>query len=183
MIVLFIVPHNIIGDHVRIKRLLYDHHFMVVEVLDENYAMIVHFNAKAAFDFLWRLPASIIYLINYLVLIGSLLKLGLLVAARVRKQRLYIDTVGENVQYLEYYPNQKNFTPEEILNRAESNLGRCDYNMFWNNCECLVNWIAIGQNVSNQLMRAVMYTVLVFSIATLIVAVAVGHYYYYQDSL
>ena len=159
-----------VGDHVRIKRRLYDHHFLVVKILDEESAKIVHFNAKATCDPLMKLPASIIYFVNYIVIIFSLLKLGLLFAARVRKQRLYIDPIGENVQRLDYFPSQKVFSVEEILERAESNLGRCDYNMFSNNCECLINFLIIGKRVSNQFMRALKYTIVVFAIFFLLIA-------------
>lgn len=167
-LVLFFID---VGDHVRIKRRLYDHHCLVVKVLDENYAKVVHFNAKAACDPLMRLPASIIYFVNYIVIIFSLLKFGLLCAARVRKQRLYIDPVAENVQRLDYFPSQKVFSTEEIMERAESILGSCDYNMFWNNCESLINFIIIGKRVSNQLLRAIKYTVAVFAVFFLLIAV------------
>lgn len=41
---------NFIGDHVRIVKSVYDHHFVVLEVLDETYLTVVHYNAKEALD-------------------------------------------------------------------------------------------------------------------------------------
>jgi hypothetical protein len=144
---------------------------MLVEVLDEKHAVIVHYNAKQAYDSFMIFPESIVYFINYLVIIGSLLKFGLLVAARVRKQKLYVDVVGENVQHLDYFPNQKVFSVDEIMKRAELNLGKNEYNMFTNNCETLINWIIVGKRASNQGMTAVTYAVVLFlAVAALIVA-------------
>lgn len=158
------------GDHVRIKHLLYDHHFVVIEVIDHNYAIVVHFSAKGMYDFYYRtFPAMFIYFGNYIVLIGSLLKFGALLPAIVRKQTLFIN-LKNDVQVLDYSPGQKIYSPEEITKRAQLRVGEMGYNMFSKNCEAFINDIIIGQQVSNQAKHAFVAGLVLVTLLVLVIS-------------
>lgn len=161
---------SISGDHVRIKHLLYDHHFVVTEVIDHNYAMVVHFSAKGMFDFYYRtFPALFIYCGNYFVLLGSLLKFGALIPAIVREQKMFIN-LKNNVQVLDYSPDQKIYSPEEITKRAHLRVGEMGYNMFSKNCEAFINDIVIGQQVSNQATHALVAGLVLLTLLVLVIS-------------
>ena len=141
----------------RIVRSIYDHHMIAVEVKDSRRLTVIHFNAKKMFDFANFMPEFIQAITNIGALIGGFLKCGIMVVAKVRKQTLYVNTTSETVQVLGYLPNEKVFDKAEILERAHQNLGRTDYNLFSNNCESMINTMAIGRPASNQTKNAVIF--------------------------
>ena len=127
----------------------------MIEVHDETYVTVIHYNAKEALDSFLIFPEIFIAFANYFVIIGALFKFGILLPAKVRKQKLRVNTKLETVQLLEYSPKETVFSVDEILKRANSKIGANEYNLFWNNCESFINWIVIGKAVSNQGRNAV----------------------------
>lgn len=59
---------------------------------------------------------------------------------------------GEGSQVVRY---TRSFAPEEVLRRAHSCLGECDYNLVRNNCEHFAVWCKTGRLVSHQCDRVV----------------------------
>ena len=163
-----------IGDHVRILKLVYDHHFVVLEVHDDNYLTIVHYNGKESLDSFLIFPEIFISFGNYVVICGALFKLGALFLAKVRKQKLKVDTKADKVQVLEYSSKETVFSIEEIVKRANSKIGKNEYNLFWNNCESFINWIIIGRQVSNQGKNAAVVGVVLLTLPILILGVALS---------
>ena len=147
---------------------MYDHHFVVLEVNDDNNLTIIHYNMKESLDSFLIFPEFMIGIGNYVVICGSLFKLGALYLATVRKQKLKVDTKVEKVELLEYSPKETVFSTEEIMERAHSKIGCNEYNMFWNNCESFINWIIIGKRVSNQWKNAAIGGVVLLTILVLI---------------
>ncbi|VVM35570.1 hypothetical protein PS676_00003 [Pseudomonas fluorescens] len=48
------------------------------------------------------------------------------------------------------FHEQGEFTDNEIVNRARSRIGECEYKIFSNNCEHFCNWCIRGENRSTQ---------------------------------
>ena len=171
--------HFFPGDHVRIVRLIYNHHFVVMDVHDDNYVTVVHYNAKAELDSFLIFPEIFIAFANYFIIIGSICKFGILLPAQVRKQKIKVNPKSETVQILRYSPNETVFSKTDILKRANSKIGHNEYNLFWNNCESFINWITIGKSVSNQGKNAAIAAVaLLFAGVVLVIACIVlltGH--------
>ncbi len=161
-------------------KLIYDHHFVVLEVHDDSYLTVIHYNAKEALDSFLIFPEIFIAFANYIVLFGALCKFGLLLLARVRKQRLKVDTKSETVQILKYSPKETVFGTEVIMKRANSKLGENNYNLFWNNCESFINWIIIGKTVSNQGRDAAIAGVVFLTALVLMVGIALGVFFHYR---
>lgn len=58
---------------------------------------------------------------------------------------------GENV---EIHEQKANYSPYEIVQRAESKLGQKEYNCLFNNCEQFANWCRTGVHESKQAENA-----------------------------
>ncbi len=162
----------ITGDHMRIVRSIYDHHMVVIEVIDETHVKVVHFNNKRIYDFFLRFPNAVITFNNFAAIIGALFKFGILFPAEIREQEIAIDADGEEVQVLEYGKGEVVFSREEIVRRARSEVGSRDYNLFWNNCESIINWLIIGRPVSKQGEKAALVgLVLLMAVGAIFLAI------------
>ena len=146
----------------------------VMDILDEKRLMVVHFNNKKMLDMFLLFPQLVVDVSNYMVIIGSLMKFGVLFAAEVRKQELIVDAEREEVQVLEYDETETVFDRDEILKRAHSKVGINDYNIFFNNCESFINWIMIGRRASNQGKNAAIGGLVLIGILVVIGAIVLA---------
>ena len=154
------------GDHIRVVRGAtesnphgtYDHHMLVVAVLDDVTLHVIHYTgevADAAGD------SAVTSFSSFGMRLGGRggedtdceggegARGG---SAAVMEQKVRIDVRIEKVEVLDY-PEQRGlnlFPPDEAIERARSRLGEKEYGLFKNNCECFVNWAVIGIATSNQ---------------------------------
>lgn len=64
------------------------------------------------------------------------------------------------------YATGRTFPEEQVIERAQSQLGRGGYNVAWRNCECFARWCATGRANSFQTESAVVGTL--FGLATVL---------------
>lgn len=68
----------------------------------------------------------------------------------VKRSTLYSFSEGSSIFKEDHI--WRPFTREQSCERAYSELGNPDYNVFWNNCEQFVNWTISGFAVSSQVL-------------------------------
>lgn len=72
---------------------------------------------------------------------------------------------GRKARIINYY---KCYSPDEVVKRAESYLGRRGYNLIFNNCEHFARWCKIGQRSSKQV------DTIAHAVGTVVAVAAVG---------
>jgi hypothetical protein len=153
------------GDHIRVVRGAtetnphgtYDHHMLVIAVLDDVTLHVIHYTGEVA-------NAAADSAVTSFSSFGSFGggedvdcesgegARGGPGPAAVKEQRVKIQVRTEKVEVLEY-PEQRDlslFSPDEAIERARGRLGEKEYGVFKNNCECFVNWAVTGIATSNQ---------------------------------
>ena len=63
----------------------------------------------------------------------------------------FIGANDRDVYQVHYEAEEMAFTTEEIVERAESRIGQCGYNLIFNNCESFAQWCITGPSVSAQI--------------------------------
>ena len=119
------------GDHIRENCWIFDHHLLVVRVLSDTQALVLHYTSPR---FHCERPPSV-------PAIG-------VVAEEVRE----INSRKYPVSVLTFRdaPNTV-YTAEEAFERMRTRLGERRWELFTNNCEHLVNWALTGVTHSSQL--------------------------------
>ena len=120
---------------------LYDHHMLVAEVIGSTLIKVIHYTGEVA-DAAADSMSSFSSFSSGAGASGSV--------AAIIEQEVEVQLDKETVEVLEYPDHFESFSPSEILERARSRLGEKAYGLLNNNCECFVNWAAIGQDTSNQ---------------------------------
>ena len=133
--------HEHVGDHVRVKRLVYNHHVynhhaLVVKVIDDTTLLAIHYTSS---DSLNSKEAS-----------STVASSGFSETAKVFEIEMKVDPEEDTIELLEYSEGVALFTGEKAVERARDRIDEKNYNLFTNNCECLINWAITGNNVSKQ---------------------------------
>ena len=153
----------ILGDHIRVVRGAtesnphgtYDHHMLVIAVLDDVTLHVIHYTGEVA-------DAATDSAVTSFSSFGSFgggedvdcegEEGGRGGSAAVKEQKVRIQVSTEKVEVLQYPEGRglKLYTPKEAIDRARTRLGEKEYGLFKNNCECFVNWAVTGIATSNQ---------------------------------
>lgn len=119
------------GDHIRIKRFLYNHHMIVVEVHDDEWVTVIHYtggrNRSVPSSFSAKRRASII-----------------------EERKKFSGGEISKLEILTYHGDINVFPPTEAICRARSRKGEEQYNLFFSNCENFVNWALTDKKLSAQ---------------------------------
>ena len=134
-----------VGDHVRVKRRAgYYHHMLVVRVMDDTKLLVIHYYGDSEGASRGSVIASSTS--------------GSFRAAQVLERDFDMDPESEKVELLEYSEGVALYTGHRAIRRARKRLEEQDYNVFTNNCECLINWAITNNNVSGQGQKAAVGT-------------------------
>ena len=139
----------------------YDHHMMVISVIDDVTLKVIHYTGEVADAARGGAISSFSFFSNF----GSGSEEtdckddqgggasdGGDASAAVVENIVKILVSNEKIEVLSY-PEESSFEvfpPDKAIERARSRLGEKEYGLFKNNCECFVNWAITDQAVSNQ---------------------------------
>ena len=124
------------GDHIRDVGMIYDHHMLVVEVIDSSHLIVIHYNGGEE---------------GFLT---ELFKDSRLSHGRVKEEVKEINLNEQTIQLLQYGEGVALYTGMDAVDRARTKLKEEKYNILWNNCESFVNWAITDKNQTNQGDRA-----------------------------
>ena len=135
----------IAGDHIRVARLygLYYHHMLVMEVIDDTRAKVIHYSGDLA-------GADVAAAARFF---GSASGCGSGPIARVQQEVKTFSPDELSTLEVLSYPDSVPLS-EDPVGRALSREHETDYGIFTNNCESFANWSSIGHNVTTQGVRA-----------------------------
>ena len=114
------------GDHIRIHQTGYQHHMLVIKVIDpyRNQVRVIHYASAGA------------------VMAGKLGK---------GNQILEVDKIiTEPIERAVYKDDVSMWDAQEGVRRARSRKDETDYKLFSNNCESFVNWALTSVDVTDQ---------------------------------
>ena len=80
---------------------------------------------------------------------GSTMKLLAII-----KEKRKLDVKQMKIELLEYLPGVAVYSRRKAIARAESRLHEREYNLYTNNCECLINWAYTDKSESGQVEKA-----------------------------
>ncbi len=124
------------GDHVRVKNFLYNHHALVVEVVNPTTLLVIHYTTSGS---LTSAEVS-----------STVASSGSCKTTKVFEIEMNVDLQSEEIELLEYEEGVALYTGQERVKRARERLDEKKYKLFRNNCECLINWAITDKNVSEQ---------------------------------
>ena len=130
---------------------VYDHHMLVIAVVDTVTLRVIHYTSEVADDMTDSAQTSSSIFGNFASFGGGD---GERTVAVIKEEDIKIDPTTEKVELLNYPPQGTRFeiiyAPQKAVKRARSRLGEQKYGILSNNCECLVNWAYTNKEVSNQ---------------------------------
>ena len=130
----------------------YDHHMLVVAVIDDVTLHVIHYTGNVASAAADSAVTSFSSFGNFSGREDVDCEGEERGGSVVSEDKITIQVRTEKVELLEY-PEQQGlslFPPDEAIKRARSRLGEKEYQIFKNNCECFVNWAVTGIATSNQ---------------------------------
>lgn len=136
-------PNNYVGDHIRRLEGVYDHHMLVVQVLDESHLRVIHYTTTDDYVDGKSNDSSLVAVASTGTSSGAS-------AGEVRENIIEVDLAQEKIEKLEYPPGVAKYTGREAIKRARTRLGETGYSLLFNNCESLVNWAITVKNATNQ---------------------------------
>ena len=116
---------------------------LVIEVLDESTASVIHFTGSEETDDIQGISSSLTATKQ------SALNCKSLIGAKEIKEGP-IDFSKNEVFLMSYQDNVPLYKPEDAIRRARSKLGETDYHIFSHNCESFVNWALTAHDVTDQ---------------------------------
>jgi len=116
-----------LGSHIRTPGVVYDHHMLVIRVIDPYYkrVLVIHYNATH----------------------GNLKRAKLGRDVQIIEEEI---TIEEKIEIAVYKDSVKVFKPAKAIERARSRLDEEEYKLFSNNCESFVNWALAGEDITDQ---------------------------------
>jgi hypothetical protein len=111
------------GDHIRVNRLLYFHHGIYVSDSE-----VIHFNTHGEGD--------------------GLLGDATVIATTLKE---FLEFGKCEVKIYGLNPFEKVFSPETVVERARSSIGKSGFNLAFNNCEHFATWCKTGVKRSRQI--------------------------------
>ena len=130
------------GDHIRNVGDFYDHHMLVVKVIDKTQLQVIHYTGQKAEG-----DKPVVETTDDA---GSETKSGFIQKCVVAKEIIVVDLSKEIIQLLQYSADKVKYPGEKAVERAKKELGKEQYRVFTNNCESLVNWAITGETFSDQ---------------------------------
>ena len=122
---------------------------LVVEVIDKFHIEVIHYTSvKEETDgtFTGRDPT---FQEIGTAVSGSTMKLAVII-----KEKVELDVNQMKIELLEYLPDDVAvYSRQQAIARAEEKLEEKKYNLFTNNCECLINWVYTGKSESGQVEK------------------------------
>lgn len=116
---------------------------LVVSVVNKEEAEVIHYNGSEETD-----SGSVMStVLNAIALAGG--------KAEIVKHRKYLNPKKDHIDLLEYEDGVALYTGEKAVKRAREKIGEDKYHLFSNNCECFVNWVITGEEVSEQVKTGV----------------------------
>lgn len=136
------------GDHIRTKQPLYNHHMLVIEVVDLSCrrVRVIHYNTPEE---------------NKKGISG--------IGNKVIEEEV---TVEEDIEKAVYRDDVQIHNREAAIERARSRLHETDYKLFSNNCESFVNWALTGKDITDQGIEASMKLVVAVALVVGMIGVA-----------
>ena len=122
------------GDHVKVHRHNYDHHLLVVKVVNDEELQVIHYtegDERPRFRDRFRWPPRRPDL------------------GKIAEEVCKINSADVTVLSFKNHP-EKLYSAEEAFERARKRLGENRYGLFVNNCEHFVNWALTGVEGSSQ---------------------------------
>ena len=142
----------VIGDHIRIPDAFGTyHHMLVVEVIDDYYLRIIEYAECKKDSIDGASDAKDISGAAVGVVLAGLSSTACTSKAIIEHE---VSLDERQVELLEYVDGQTKYTSKEAIARARSRLDEKEYNLFNNNCECLINWAYTDKSVSGQVIDA-----------------------------
>lgn len=129
-----------IGDHIRIHKGVYDHHLLVVEVINSTELIVIHYTENEDHD-------------GDKVVKGASASSSLTGSKRgiVKEETTNEDPTEKKVELLEYAePGVAIYTGQEAIERARGRVGETNYSLLKRNCESFVNWVITDREETNQ---------------------------------
>lgn len=141
-----------IGDHVRKFCKPYNHHMLVVRVLDKTRIRVIHYTNRATkFSLKVPQPVQQVGLVAFAAVQTS--GFGSLVSelAQIVEEEIDLDPTEVNIEVIKYHMTCDVHEGMGAIERARSRIGEKAYNLLPNNCETFVNWVKIERETSKQI--------------------------------
>ncbi len=140
-----------IGDHVRVFNSIYNHHMLVTEVIDETHLIVIHYSGDMDDSVVDGLPDKTNKAGECVKVVAAGMSSTDYGSAEIIES---VVEITQKIELLHYLDDEDVFTPQQAIKRARSRLKERKYNVFNNNCECLINWAYTGKDVSGQVDKA-----------------------------
>ena len=153
------MPLFSIGDHIRERGCVYDHHMIVVEVIDKTTVKVIDYSNHDAGS---SRSSTLSFGSTSGLFSGSSASSGFhsgnssswpSYGGSTHKVQEYIKTINPeliHVEILIYSDSNDKYGPSERIERARKRLNETKYNLLSNNCETFAHACCIGKEVSMQ---------------------------------
>ena len=131
----------------RVKRSLYNHHMLVVEVVGSTILKVIHYTDPTEAN---SIPEAAQATGNAITASSTVASSGFSRAAQVVEGIVRVHPEREIVELLEYPEGVALYTKHRAVRRAKEKIGEQEYNLFFNNCESFANWVITDKRASEQ---------------------------------
>ena len=131
----------------RIMNLIYDHHMLVVRVVDNTHLVVIHYSESTGTD---GIPQAVQAIGFSSTASGTAVSSGNCAIAEVVETEVIVDPKSNEIELLQYPKSVAIYTGQKAVSRAREKNAERKYNLFFNNCESFVNWCITDKRVSNQ---------------------------------
>jgi len=118
----------VIGDHIRIRKMVYHHHMLVIRVIDpyRKIVRVIHYSDPEE---------------------DSTEKAMAKISGQILEEE---EVIWKPITLAVYKDHVDVFKPREAIRRARSRRGETEYELLSNNCESFVNWALTDEDVTDQ---------------------------------
>lgn len=153
------------GDHIRSVGEIYNHHMIVVKVVNPHKLIVIHYNTEGGSrSEIFKAILAAISNTHY-------------ESAEIMEGEFECE--GKIIELLQYLPGVALHTGEAAVDRARSRLRERRYSIFRNNCEYFVNWTITEISESDQVERAT--TIMYWGFFILFAILIIWFIYFYEE--
>ena len=120
----------------RVKHSLYNHHMLVVEVVDYTSLKVIHYTGPTEAN---DIPEAVQATGHAITAAATAMSSGFCMVAKVVEAIVRVHPEREIIELLEYPEGVTLYTKHRAIRRAKEKRGEQKYNLFFNNCESFVN--------------------------------------------
>ncbi|XP_019862653.1 PREDICTED: uncharacterized protein LOC109591345 [Amphimedon queenslandica] len=133
------------GDHIRVSHMLYNHHMLVVKVINNGLLLhVIHYSESEYRQASVGAATSAALPSSFSLSNGTDI-------AKVKEENIFVDPQEDRVELLEYDdPEVAVHRGRNAIRRACSRIGENRYDFVFTNCESLINWAITGREETGQ---------------------------------